>query len=178
MANIRSLPSGSWNVQVRIKGQPPQSKTLPTREQAQAWADEQEATSKAQHTYTVYALGMAYREARLKGKGSYQQALVITKQLAKAFPQPLHEITPKQVNDFKLARLQTVKTATVRTQLAYLSRFFRYAKRELLIDIANPLEAIALPSPSKPSDKVVSKDELGRLLAQLKPQMATIVELA
>jgi hypothetical protein len=31
MANIRSLPSGNWNAQVRIKGKPPQSKTFNTK---------------------------------------------------------------------------------------------------------------------------------------------------
>ena len=40
MANIRSLPSGNWNAQVRLRGSPPQSKTFPTQALAQAWADQ------------------------------------------------------------------------------------------------------------------------------------------
>ncbi|MHA6204351.1 hypothetical protein ACXU4B_08010 [Dyella soli] len=154
MANVRSLPSGSWNVQVRIKGQAAKSKTFPTEAEARSWAAEQEAATKQHRTHTVYTLGMAYRESKLRGKGSYDHALVIIKQLSEAFPQALHEITPQIVNDFKLDRLKRVKSSTVRTQLAFLSRFFRFAKRELLIDVANPVADIALPSASKPSDKV------------------------
>jgi integrase len=59
-----------------------------------------------------------------------------------------------------------------------MSRLFKYAKRELLLDVANPLADIALPAPSKASDKVVTKGELERLLARLNPTMALIVELA
>jgi hypothetical protein len=81
MANIRQLPSGSYNAQVRIKGQPQKSKTFPTEREAQAWAKQQEAVSKEHKTHTIYTLGMAYRESRLKGRGSYGQALVIIQQL-------------------------------------------------------------------------------------------------
>lgn len=35
MATIRPLPSGNWNVQVRIKGCPQKSKSFPSREQAE-----------------------------------------------------------------------------------------------------------------------------------------------
>lgn len=178
MATIRRLPSGSWNVQVRIKGQAPRSKSFPTEEQAQAWAEEQEASTKRHKTYTLYTLGLAYREARLKGRGSYLQALVLTKQLAQAFPMPIHEITPQMVNEFKLRRLAKVKSATCRSQLAFMSRLFKFAKRELLLDVSNPLADIALPAPSKASDKVVSKEELEKLLTKLNAQMALIVELA
>lgn len=178
MANIRALPSGNWNAQVRIKGRPAQSKTFPSEAEAKAWAAEQEATHKQHRTHTVHTLGLAYREARLRGKGSYEHALVIIRQLAEAFPQSIHDVTPQMVNDFKLDRLKKVKTSTVRTQLAFLSRFFRFAKRELLIGVANPVADIALPAASKPSDKVVSKAELDRLLSKLNPTMSLIVELA
>src|SRR3546814_5676099 len=92
MANIRQLPSGSYNAQVRIKGHPQKSKTFPTEEEAQVWAKQQEALSKDHKAHTIYTLGMSYREARLKGRGSYGQALIILQQLSTAFPQPIHEI--------------------------------------------------------------------------------------
>lgn len=102
----------------------------------------------------------------------------LIEQLAAAFPQPIQDISPKQINDFKLMRLKTVKPSTCRTQLAFMSRFFRFAKRELLIDIANPLEDIALPQASRSSDKVVSQGELRSVLEHLSPTMKLIVELA
>lgn len=178
MANIRSLPSGNWNAQVRLKGKPAQSKTFPTQAQAQAWADQLEAVTKEHQTHTLYTLGMTYCETLLKGKGSYDHAIKIVDQLYAAFPQSIHDITPQLVNDFKLKRLQTVKPATCRIQLAFMSRFFRFAKRGLLIDIPNPVSDIALPKPDKSSDKVISAGELRQLLNKLSPTMALIVELA
>jgi hypothetical protein len=86
MANVRQLPSGSYNAQVRIKGQPQRSKTFPTAEEAQTWVKQQETISKEHKTHTIYTLGMAYRESRLKGRGSYGQALVILQQLAGFYP--------------------------------------------------------------------------------------------
>ncbi|MBQ4856237.1 site-specific integrase [Rhodanobacter sp. B2A1Ga4] len=178
MANIRQLPSGSYNAQVRIKGHPQKSKTFPTEGEAQVWAKQQEALSKEHKAHTIYTLGMSYREARLKGRGSYGQALIILQQLSTAFPQPIHEITKEQVNKFKLDRLKIVKPSTVRTQLSFLSRFYRWAKRELLIDVVNPVADIALPAPSKPSDKVVSPEELALVIKELPKTMSLIVELA
>ncbi|MCF5455063.1 hypothetical protein, partial [Pseudomonas syringae] len=116
MANIRSLPSGNWNAQVRLKGKPPQSKTFATQAEAQAWADKLEAVIKDHKHHTIFTLGMTYCDSHLKGKGSYTHAVQIVEQLAHAFPQSIHDITPKLVNDFKLMRLQTVKAATCRHQ--------------------------------------------------------------
>ncbi|WP_053161254.1 site-specific integrase [Pseudomonas sp. P1.8] len=178
MANIRSLPSGNWNAQVRLKGKPAQSKTFPTQALAQAWADQLEAVTKEHQTHTLYTLGMTYCETLLKGKGSYDHAIKIVDQLFAAFPQSIHDITPQLVNDFKLKRLQTVKPATCRIQLAFMSRFFRFAKRGLLIDIHNPVSDITLPKPDKSSDKVISAGELRQLLNKLSPTMALIVEIA
>lgn len=184
MATIRKLPSGSWNVQVRIKGQSPKSKSFSTREQADAWAAQEESLhqlaklTEAAQWPTVRELGMAYAEAKLKTKESYWKAQMIAKQLGEVFPVRINELTPRMVNDFKLKRLAQVKSETCRGQLAFLSRFYRYAIRELLMEIDNPVSRIVMPTASKPSDKVVSREELDRLLAELKPMMALIVELA
>lgn len=184
MASIRPLPSGNWNAQVRTKGMPARSKTFPSREEAEAWAEQQEAQQKAQGATqgdswpTVGELGIAYAEAKLKGHQSYDKCLMIARQLGQALPLPVNEVTPRQVNDFKLKRLGEVQSETCRGQLAFLSRFYRYAQRELLLEVVNPVASIAMPAASKPRDKVVSRKELDALLSVLRPQMATIVELA
>lgn len=79
-----------------------------------------EAVTKEHQTHTLYTLGMTYCETLLKGKGSYDHAIKIVDQLFAAFPQSIHDITPQLVNDFKLKRLQTVKPATCRIQLAFM----------------------------------------------------------
>lgn len=73
------------------------------------------------------------------------------------------------INDFKIMRLKKVKPSTCRTQLAFMSRFYRFAKHGLLINIHNPVSDIALPKPDRSSDKVVRASELERLLAKLSP---------
>lgn len=121
---------------------------------------------------------MIYCETMLKGKGSYEHALKIVEHLGRHFTQPIHEITPQMINDFKIMRLKKVKPSTCRTQLSFMSRFYRFAKRGLLIDIHNPVSDIALPKPDRSSDKVIRASELERLLAKLSPAMKLIVELA
>ncbi|MDG2537561.1 hypothetical protein P5Y53_07790 [Dyella jiangningensis] len=158
MASIHQLPSGSWLVQIRLKGFPKRSKALPTKEQAEAWAEQEEAAYKLSKLTeaalwpTVRELGTAYAEAKLKGRESYWKAVLIAKQLGEVFPLPINTLTPKMVNDFKLKRLGEVKSETCRGQLAFLSRFYRYAQRELLLEVANPVASIVMPAASKPSD--------------------------
>lgn len=184
MANLRPLPSGSWNVQVRIKGQKPVSKTFPSREVAEAWIEGQDALRRVEEASqgsplpTIRDLGYAYAESRLRGHQGYGKCRMIAEQLGQVFPMTIDLLTPRTVNDFKLARLKVVSTETCRAQLAFLSRFYRFAQRELLLDVANPVASILMPPASKPSDKVVSREELDALLGGLKPTMAIIVELA
>lgn len=178
MANFRLLPSGNWNAQVRVKGNRPQSKTFSTKTEAESWATQLEAVTMDRKHHTIYTLGMIYCETMLKGKGSYNHALKIVEHLGSHFTQPINQITPQMVNDFKIMRLKKVKPSTCRTQLAFMSRFYRFAKRGLLIDIHNPVSDIALPKPDRSSDKVISANELERLLAKLSVIMKPIVELA
>jgi integrase len=178
MANFRLLPSGNWNVQVRVKGKSPQSKTFNTKAEAESWVKQIEAVTMDRKHHTIYTLGMVYCETMLKGKGSYDHALKIVEHLGRHFTQSIHDITPQMINDFKIMRLKKVKPSTCRTQLSFMSRFYRFAKRGLLIDIHNPVSDIALPKPDRSSDKVISASELERLLAKLSPIMSLIVELA
>ncbi|WP_339546659.1 tyrosine-type recombinase/integrase [Pseudomonas sp. RA_35y_Pfl2_P32] len=178
MATFRLLPSGNWNAQVRIQGKSPQSKTFTTKAEAQSWANQLEAVTMDRKYHTIYTLGMTYCETMLKGKGSYDHALKIVEHLGRHFTQPIQDITPQMINDFKIMRLKKVKPSTCRTQLAFMSRFYRFAKRGLLIDIHNPVSDIALPKPDRSSDKVISASELEQLLAKLSPIMKPIVELA
>ncbi|MFD2189351.1 tyrosine-type recombinase/integrase [Pistricoccus aurantiacus] len=184
MASIRQLKSGKWNVQVRLKGQTAKSSSFATREEAEQWAIRMEEEAKAPLVHTLSSVGSLYCEDRLRGKPSYRNGVRIVRQLGVAFPQPLQEITPKQANEYKLKRLRQVKPSSCRQELSFMSRLFRYAQRDMLLEegkglpLTNPVERIALPRESRPSDKVVSREELDRLLGKLSPLMALVVELA
>ena len=87
MANIRSLPSGNWNAQVRVKGKSPQSKTFSTKVEAESWANHIKAVTMDRKHHTVFTLGMTDCETMLKGKGSYDHALKIVEHLGRHFTQ-------------------------------------------------------------------------------------------
>lgn len=119
MATVRQLKSGNWNARVRAKGQPTKTKTFKTKQQAVEWAEQQDtinevspkvSTSLTSETscnsayskYTVYELGLLFREQRLKDKSSYENVLSRLKILKQHFTMPAIEITPQMVNNFKL----------------------------------------------------------------------------
>lgn len=56
--------------------------------------------------HTIYTLGMICCKTKLKGKGSYNHALKIVEHLGRHFIQPIHEVTPQMINDFKIMRLK------------------------------------------------------------------------
>ncbi|CAH0204587.1 shufflon-specific recombinase [Pseudomonas mediterranea] len=85
MAKFRSLPSGNWNAQVRVKGKSPQSKTFSTKAEAESWAKQIEAVTLDRKHHTFYTLGMVYCETMLKGKGSYNHSLKIVEPRGKHF---------------------------------------------------------------------------------------------
>ena len=84
---FRSLPSGNWNAQVRVKGKSPQSKTFSTKVEAESWANQIEAVTMDRKHHTIFTLGMTDCETMLKGKGSYDHALKIVEHLGRHFTQ-------------------------------------------------------------------------------------------
>lgn len=82
------------------------------------------------------------------------------------------------MNEYKAMRLAVVSTSTCRDELLLVRRVFRWANRELLLNLDNPCEGIALPKPSKPRNKVVSPEEMQALLTKITPAMRPVIELA
>ncbi|NPT54346.1 tyrosine-type recombinase/integrase [Paraburkholderia elongata] len=78
-------------------------------------------------------------------------------------------LTPKAVAAYRDERLKKVKPATVIRELAYLSAIINHARRELDINIANPVALIRKPPSPQGRDRVLSADEEARLLAALVP---------
>lgn len=95
---------------------------------------------------------------------------------------PMHEITLQDVNAFKLTRLEEAAATTCRDELMMIRRVFKWYIQEYLARtgqmIRNPCDLLTIPRPNKARDRVVSRDELQRLLTAMSPQMAVVVELA
>lgn len=185
MPTIRKTKSGRFNVQIRLANQKPISKTFESKSEAAKWAREQEAqlrqTPISDTAPSFYDLGMSYCRLVLAGRTSQKITITRIEKLSVAFPSQLASITQKEVNAYRLKRLEEVKPVTVRDELQLINRIYRWAYRELLLDPEtnpNPCQNIPIPQGSKPRNKVVSHKELELLLAELSPTIAAVVEIA
>lgn len=183
MATIRKLPSGHWNAQIRCKGKVRASSTHSDREAASRWADAKERELRGEHPLFLDA-GYSYCHEVLERKPSQLIAFNRIDRISRHRPlqKPMHEITLQDVNAFKLSRLGEASPTTCRDELMMIRRVFRWYIQEYHARtgemLRNPCDLLAIPRPSKSRDRVVSKDELQRLLTAMSPKMAVVVELA
>ena len=192
MATIRKLRSGKYNVQIRRKDIPRQSRSFSTLEQAQQWADSMERaasrnslsdghTDARGHDYAFRVLGTRYCTTVLRGRPSFDMTLVRINRIADLLPDDIRNITKFDLHRYKLQRLEQVAPVTCRDELQLVHRVYRWAYRELILsasDHPSPCTEVAMPPPSKPRNRVITKAELKLLLGELSPVMAAITELA
>ncbi|MFC0159518.1 integrase [Mameliella alba] len=186
MATYRKLKSGKINVQIRKAGQPQISKSFDTMKTAREWVKEHEEPKKRGSVVqkdqpTFLTIGRLYCDKQLGGKSSRHLMLGRIERMAKQFPQPFLRITRSDVNAYKNLRLKQVSGSTVREEIQTINKLFRWAEREMIFGedpLPSPANNIALPPASKPRTRVVERHELDRLLAELNPLMAEIIELA
>lgn len=185
MATMRQLPSGRFNVQIRLKNTKPLSRTFNTLEDAETWAREQEEghlLPDSQDTpMTLLTLGKRYCDTVLKGKPSREIALNRFERIARHLPQDVKALTKQDVNAYRLMRLEKVSSTTCRDELVFIHRLFRWAHREMILDRSlypSPCLDVSIPTPNKPRNKVVSKEELTALLSELPKLVKPIIELA
>lgn len=89
----------------------------------------------------------------------------------------LQEITPEKLEEFKLARSQEVKKATVNRAFAVLRRAFNLAIRWKLVD-ENPVSQIEFFREEKGRLRFLSKDEQVSLLFECKGKLRDLVLVA
>ena len=182
--SIRKLPSGKWNAQLRVTGNPTQSKTFSSHEQAEEWLlSEKQKCAERRPFHTINEMGEQYATIALVNRPTQQETIERLTRLVNLFarlniPTAVKDITPNHINDFRIHRLSTVSSPTVRKDLLLISRIYKWAVNHYRLSLPNPVEGIALPSDSKPRNRVVERHELEALLAKLQPTMASIVELA
>tara|TARA_R110002072_G_scaffold303025_1_gene491456 strand:+ start:2258 stop:2653 length:396 start_codon:yes stop_codon:yes gene_type:complete len=128
MATIRQLPSGAWNVQVRITGQKAKTATFKSKTEAEAWAINQKLGVKInQPANSLYELGEKYCSVYLRGKRSQRETFARLKCICDRFeqlglPTAVTEITQGHINEYRLFRLSTVANATCRKELMIIGR--------------------------------------------------------
>lgn len=178
MASI-SYRNNRWQVRVRRKGHPTETRSFGTRQDAERWARGLEADM---DRGAYVPLGEAQRitlgdlierylvEVTPTLKGAKEDTIrlraVMRHPICKLI---LTAVTPTCIAKFRDERLQQVSSSTVIRDLACLSAIIGHARREWSINIENPVSRVRKPSAPAGRDRVLTSAEEARLLDALRP---------
>jgi integrase len=199
MASIRLLGSGKYNVQVRISGHKPVSKTFKTHADAKAFAREMEAAAVisqaaiatpqtptdplAEHLSVSFSTYLDKYLAEVSVKLKSHRTNVIRARVLRRFlgDLPIRDLTPRRVDQFMRERLgEGVSHSTCVRELAMISVVFNTVRKRWFISCENPVASIVKPKENKSRDRILKEDERESLLRVLadQPQLRAIVLLA
>ncbi len=181
MATIRQRASGYWQAIIRRKGYPDESRTFPTKTEAQAWAQSVEtdmrrglftSTSAAERA----TLGDLIKDFKTEFAPHHYRVREDEKEAWRFQLDRLDEalgaysltaIDQKLVAKYRDDRLKgnedrpPVKESTVRKELYMLSKLLGFAQAEkgIALPRGNPVEKIRKPTEGKGRDRRLSSDE-------------------
>lgn len=192
MATIRER-AGRWQVIVKRKGYPQQSKTFDLRKDAEKWGRQQERQmdagqwvdrTEAEQTTLAELLDRYAREISSKKRGKDAELYRIEQfkrsTLAKHSPAA---VTGQLISAWRDSRLAEVSSGTVLREMQLLSHLFSVAMREWGIALhSNPVNLVRKPAPGKARDKVLTDTQREALLlacGQCKnPWIKSVVQFA
>ena len=194
MATITKRSNG-WAVQIRRKGYPQQTRTLPTKSDALAWAREQEGRiDRALAPINLKLLkGTTLRdvleryltEVTPTKDSAYTEEVRLKKLLREqAFCNlALADLSPKAFSEYRNARLAVVKPGTVHRELGLMRHALEVARREWDMDLPlNPLDKVKRPRLNNARDRRLDHGDYERLTDALQktrnPYVAPIVDFA
>ncbi len=198
MASFRKRKSGHWQVQVRRKGYPTQTKSFVSKAAAAQWVRSIEyemdqglfiSRTQADTTTVAELLERYLRECTVHKKGaeseSYRIRALLRHPLAIRYVGTLRGVDIAKYRD---ERLVEVADGSVRRELTILSQVFTVARKEWNIFVNNSVREISLPAPSVARCRRLqdgpteSESEENRLLAACRkcrnPYLLPIVKLA
>jgi len=92
-------------------------------------------------------------------------------------PTKLSQVTPPIIEEYKLHRLEFVKSQTVNYELTCLHHFFRYATEMKYIQ-ENPTQKIKkIRKPQRKAPRFLTKEEIVSLLTKCSPSLVSIVKM-
>jgi integrase len=182
MASINKRGPYQWQVKIRRKGWPVQSKTFETHEEAVQWARHIEgemdrgvfASRKESETTTLTeALDRYEREKTQHKKGKKQESNRISKwKNSDLAPRFLATIRGSDIAKYRDQRLaEGLSPYTVNNELILLSHLFNVAAREWGMEaLSNPVTKISRPKLPKGRDRRLQSDEEKLLVKTLSPK--------
>jgi integrase len=194
MATITKRKTG-WSVQIRRKGYLSQTRTLPTKAEAQTWAREQEGRIDRaiapvnlrllKGTTLRQVLNRYLEEVTPTKDSATSEDLRLRKMLREQplFDLALADLTPKVFADYRTARLALVKPGTVHRELGLIRHALETARREWDMDLpSNPLDRVKRPRLSNARERRLGHGEYDLLHTALQrtrsPLVAPVVEFA
>ena len=189
MASIRKRGDYQWEVRIRRRGHPTQSRTFNTKNEADAWARQVESEmdlgvfvsrKEAENTTLSEALDRYEREITVKKKGFQEKALIKKWKSHPLAIRSLPSIQGKDIATYRDDRLKTVSPNTVRLELAVISHLFTIAVKEWgLVGLVNPVSQIRKPKLPQGRDRRLLPGELDRICdASESPVLPDLIRFA
>lgn len=180
MATFRNR-HGKWQARVQRKGQQPISKSFQSKEDAQRWARQIEAEiDKGSYTNIALAERTLFKdvieryvqEVTLKTRSmkedTYRLRALARHPIANL---KMTALTPIKVAEYRDERLMLVSNGAVIRELSYFSSIINHARREWGINMVNPIPLVKKPTSPQGRNRILTKEELGRLFVALTPKI-------
>lgn len=178
MASFR-LHGNRWQARVRRHGYPNQTKSFDTKADAEKWARSIEceidqglfiSINEAQRTTLKDVIARYLKEVTPTMKSASEDTIRLKAIMRKAIASwSLANLNSARVAAFRDERLKEVSPSTVIRELAYLSAIINHARREWGINVSNPVQMVRKPQNPLSRSRVLTDEEVSKLLAALEP---------
>jgi integrase len=178
MASYRQR-NGKWQARVLRDGYPDQTKTFATKSDAEKWARAIESeidkgqfvnVSEAQRTALGDVIARYLAEVTPTMKGASEDTIrlkaIVRKPVARW---SMANLSAVRIAAYRDERLKEVSAGTVIRELAYLSSIINHARKEWGINVPNPVQMVRKPQSPQSRSRVLTDDEVSRLLIALEP---------
>jgi integrase len=178
MATFR-FRSNRWQARVRRLGQPDETRSFLTHQEAERWARSVESEmdrgsyvsyTEAQKTTLGDLIQRYVAEVLPSMKGAHEDSIrlkaICRRPICK---NSIASLTPAKIAAYRDLRLTEVAAGTVVRELAYLSSIINHGRREWGIHANNPVALVRKPTQPKGRERVLTSEERERLLVELQP---------
>jgi integrase len=178
MASFRQR-GGKWQARVLRDGYPDQAKTFESRADAERWARAVESSidkgqfvdiNEAQRTTLGDVIERYLAEVTPTMKSAVADTIRLRALMRRSLARlSMANLSAARIAAFRDERLKQVSAGTVIRELAYLSSIINHARREWGINVPNPVQMVRKPSSPPARARVLSAEEVSRLLQALEP---------
>lgn len=177
MGTIRKRGAYSYQVQVRRRGYPTQTRTFETKSAAEKWARDVEreydqgiyTDRKEAEKNTLYMVLDRYKKEIVPNhRGSEVEGLRIDAILRHPITKlKMAALSTRHLAEYRDERLQSVSGSTVNRELNIISAAINHARKEWGIHVENPIALLKRPKENRARERRFEGNEEQRLLQEL-----------